>query len=127
MQRFPYMRDIKKQVGERIRFLRGGTGLSVNKLALLADMDPSQLSKVERGLVGISIESLDRIAQTLEMTVSELTHIPSIAANEASPKAKQVSAKLLKASSDGELLDEGLSAIEAVLKAVSPNARKANE
>jgi transcriptional regulator with XRE-family HTH domain len=59
----------QRQVGERIRQLRTGRGLSVRTLAATTGFSPSFISQVEHGQVSPSIASLERIAAALGMTL----------------------------------------------------------
>ena len=56
-------------VGDRIRQLRTGRGLSVRTLAATAGFSPSFISQVEHGQVSPSIASLERIAAALGITL----------------------------------------------------------
>jgi len=57
-------------VGERIRQLRLGLGLSVRALAAATGFSPSLISQVEHGHVMPSIGSLERIAMALGVSLS---------------------------------------------------------
>lgn len=59
-------------VGERIRTLRHQRGLSQEKLALKADITPSYMGQVERGERGATIDTLEKIAASLDITLEEL-------------------------------------------------------
>jgi transcriptional regulator with XRE-family HTH domain len=48
-----------------LRALRHAKGLSLNEAARRAGMDPAYLSRVERGLQGISVPTLARLARVL--------------------------------------------------------------
>lgn len=50
-----------------LRATRLAKGLTLRTVARQASIDPGLLSKVERGQRGLSIESLHRLAVTLEM------------------------------------------------------------
>lgn len=65
---------IRKKIGHRIRDLRRERNpeLSVNKLAIMAEVDPGQLSRAERGLAGLSIDALVRIANALNTSLADL-------------------------------------------------------
>jgi transcriptional regulator with XRE-family HTH domain len=56
-------------VGERIRQLRLGLGLSVRTLAAKTGVSPSLISQVEHGHVTPSIGSLERVAMALEVSL----------------------------------------------------------
>lgn len=58
--------------GQRIRELRQKTGLSQEKFALMIGMDRTYFSSVESGKRNISLLSLKKIADGLEITVDKL-------------------------------------------------------
>jgi len=60
-----------EEVGERIRELRKGQGLTLKELADRCDLSASFLSQVERGLSSASIASIHTIARGLSTTLSE--------------------------------------------------------
>lgn len=55
------------QIGERLRAVRTGRGISVRTLAGKAGFSPSFISQLENGQVSPSIASLERIADVLEI------------------------------------------------------------
>jgi transcriptional regulator with XRE-family HTH domain len=57
---------------DRIRQLRTERGLSQAKLAVMADMDPATLNRLERGTGNPSLKTLQRIADALDISVAEL-------------------------------------------------------
>jgi SOS-response transcriptional repressor LexA len=59
-------------VGRNIRKLRHGKGLLQKELAVRAQMDPSNLSKLERGEYTWTSESLEKVAAALEVHIGEL-------------------------------------------------------
>lgn len=59
-------------IGQRIRRLRQGKGLSQDRLALEAHVDQSGLSKFERGSRGLGRVPLERIARVLGIPLEEL-------------------------------------------------------
>jgi transcriptional regulator with XRE-family HTH domain len=61
-----------ERVGARIRGSRKIQGISQESLAFAADLDRSYVGGVERGERNISIINLKRIADALQITVSEL-------------------------------------------------------
>ena len=63
---------IKEKIGARIRELRHKTGLSQEKFALQIGMDRTYFSSVEAGKRNISIVNLEKIANGLDLTLSEL-------------------------------------------------------
>lgn len=63
---------IAKQLGERIKELRKKTGLSQEKFALKIDMDRTYFATVESGKRNISLQNIEKIANGLNVTISEL-------------------------------------------------------
>ncbi|MBQ8940428.1 MAG: helix-turn-helix transcriptional regulator [Firmicutes bacterium] len=63
---------IKERLGNRIRELRMNTGLSQEKFALKIEMDRTYFASVEAGKRNISIVNIEKIANGLEVSLSEL-------------------------------------------------------
>ena len=63
---------IKEELGNRIRELRQNTGLSQEKFALKIGMDRTYFASVEAGKRNIAIENIKKIADGLNVTISEL-------------------------------------------------------
>ncbi len=64
--------NISTQLGMRIRYLRKKKGLSQEDLALDSGVNKNYLSDLERGMRNPTINVLEKIANTLEVTLSEL-------------------------------------------------------
>lgn len=60
------------KIGQVIRELREAHKATLEQIALAADTNASNLSRIERGTQGYSPETLERIAAALGVTVSEL-------------------------------------------------------
>ena len=58
--------------GQRVRELRQQTGLSQEKFALMIGMDRTYFSSVEAGKRNISLINIKKIADGLEVSVSNL-------------------------------------------------------
>lgn len=63
---------IQVKIGKRIRELRTQTGLSQEKFALKIGMDRTYFASVELGRRNISIINLEKIANGLGISLSEL-------------------------------------------------------
>lgn len=63
---------IAVELGKRIRKLRTITGLSQEKFALKIGMDRTYFASVEAGKRNIAICNIKKIADGLEVTLSEL-------------------------------------------------------
>ncbi len=63
---------ITERVGNRIRELRSQTGLSQEKFALKIGMDRTYFASVELGKRNIALKNIEKIANGLGVTISEL-------------------------------------------------------
>lgn len=66
------MTDLLQFVGNRIRDIRKSRNLSQQQLAEKADTHHSYIGDLERGNRNITLQSLEKIANALEVDVSEL-------------------------------------------------------
>lgn len=66
------MSDIAKIVGQRIRNYRTAKGLSQEKLAELAKCHFTYIGQIERGEKNATIESIEKIALALNVSLSTL-------------------------------------------------------
>ena len=66
------MSDIAKVIGQRIRNYRTAAGLSQEKLAELSGCHPTYIGQLERGEKNATIESVERIAFALGISLSKL-------------------------------------------------------
>ena len=69
--------DICEVVGTRLRELRKLKGLSQEKMAELAGVNPKYYSEVERGKRNVTVRVMERIATNLGITLGELFRFPS--------------------------------------------------
>lgn len=63
--------DIKIWVGRRVKELRNKLGISQEKLADLVGLDRTYITSVECGRRNISIVNIEKLAKTLNVTLSE--------------------------------------------------------
>lgn len=66
------MSDIAKTIGQRIRNYRTQKGLSQEKLAELAGCHPTYIGQLERGEKNATLESVEKIASAMDISLSEL-------------------------------------------------------
>ena len=66
------MGDIAKTIGQRIRNYRTKARISQEKLAEMAGCHPTYIGQLERGEKNATIESIERIAATLNVPLSKL-------------------------------------------------------
>jgi transcriptional regulator with XRE-family HTH domain len=64
--------DILKRFGARVRQLRSEQGWSQEGFAAHCELDRSYMGGIERGERNVALRNIERIAEALEMTVSEL-------------------------------------------------------
>lgn len=64
--------DLQKSVGNNIRKFRIAKKMYIESLALLADMDYTQLSRIELGKINTSVYQLYKIATILNVSLNEL-------------------------------------------------------
>jgi transcriptional regulator with XRE-family HTH domain len=58
----------KKALGEKLQSLRNSKSLSIRELAALADIEHSQISRIESGMISPSAITIQKIADALEVT-----------------------------------------------------------
>lgn len=66
------MSDIAKTIGQRIRNYRTQKGLSQEKLAEFAGCHPTYIGQLERGEKNATLESVEKIASAMDISLSEL-------------------------------------------------------
>ena len=66
------MSELAKSIGQRIRNHRTAAGLSQEKLAELSGCHPTYIGQLERGEKNATIESIDKIATALGVSLSKL-------------------------------------------------------
>lgn len=64
-----------KAFGKHVRELRKKQGLTMEKLAALANIDYRQLSYIELGEVNITLSSIYALAKAFDISISELLKI----------------------------------------------------
>ena len=64
--------EIKSKVGKRIKEIREKKSISQKDLSFSADLDRSYIASEENGQRNISIVNLEKIANALDVTLSEL-------------------------------------------------------
>ncbi len=64
--------DILKRFGQRVRELRKAEGYSQEGLAYACELDRSYMGGIERGERNVALRNIERIADTLGVTVAEL-------------------------------------------------------
>lgn len=70
--------SVKFQLGQAVRRVRESKGMTVEELALQAGIDRGNLSKMETGKMGITMERLFDLAECLGLSASELMMLAEI-------------------------------------------------
>ena len=65
--------DILQRFGERVRELRSAQGYSQETFAHEVDLDRTYIGGIERGERNVALRNIEKIANTLGISVSELT------------------------------------------------------
>jgi transcriptional regulator with XRE-family HTH domain len=65
-------KDINIEVGGRIKKAREATGLTQDRFAELLGMGTKNVSAIERGAVGVSLSSLQKICQVLSISSDDI-------------------------------------------------------
>lgn len=60
-----------KKIGNRLQELRLQKNLTQKELAFLVDVEISQITRIERGIINTSVLNLMRITDALEISVSD--------------------------------------------------------
>lgn len=69
----PRRGDILERFGQRVRELRSQQGYSQEGFAAACELDRTYMGGIERGERNLALRNIHRIAQTLGITLSELT------------------------------------------------------
>ena len=64
--------DILVRFGKRVRELRKEAGYSQESFAWACELDRTYVGGIERGERNLALRNIERIAETLDLTVSEL-------------------------------------------------------
>lgn len=102
-------------IGRRVREIRLSAGLTQTRLAEIADIEPSNLSHIERAATKVSLPTLIHIANALNVSLDELVYGSLV-------KSQHISVKIIN-----ELLEDctfaEIRALTEILK-TSKNALK---
>jgi len=69
---YKYNKEFCEAFGRRIRKLRENKGITMRQFAVEADIEYSQLSKIERGVINTTISTVLALANALQIDVREL-------------------------------------------------------
>ena len=69
-----HMQDVKKLIGKQIKILRQASGMSQEELAEKVSLSAKYLSRIERGNANPTLDTFMKLADSLQVEVSELLH-----------------------------------------------------
>lgn len=75
IENFSDKADIKKYLGDSIRFIRMKVGLSAKELAERLGVSPSTICKIEKNKANPSLDLLRNITTELSITIKDLFHL----------------------------------------------------
>ena len=113
-------KNILEALGERIRFLRTKKGFSQQKLAELADLSYKYIGEIERAQQNPTIQTLQKIADGLEVPLLELVHIEDSKLNRQEIESE---IQLLVHDALKSMTDEDLLRLAAVLRLLLPGKK----
>ncbi len=64
--------NVQLRLGKAIRRLRSEAGYSQESFALRTKIDRAYMGRIERGLVNLSLQHIDRVAKALGLTPGQL-------------------------------------------------------
>lgn len=67
-----HRKELREELGSRLRTLREEKGMSLNSFARKTDFDPGHVSRMERGLVGVSRNFINEASDVLETSTLDL-------------------------------------------------------
>ena len=62
--------EVIKKVGSNVRYCRNTKKISIEKLALEANLDYSQICRIERGIINTSVYQLYILSQALDVPIT---------------------------------------------------------
>lgn len=75
---FKYDKVLVRKFGQKVSFLRKNAGLVQDELAFKANISPSYLSAIERGITDTTISTAKRLAKALNIELKELVDVSEI-------------------------------------------------
>ncbi len=66
------MEDIRSRFGKAVRKKRNDLGVSQEEFADMCDLDRTYIGGIERGERNVSLINIEKIAETLKISLSEL-------------------------------------------------------
>jgi len=109
--------NISKLLGDKIREIRKSKNLSQEHIALLASLSPAHLGQIERGNKKPTVETINKIAEALDVTVIDLFSfdMPQAELNVSKMHGNLETINLLLRNMDEQSLAEVLKSIKAMI------------
>lgn len=109
--------NISKLLGDKIRDIRKSKNLSQEHIAFLASLSPAHFGQIERGNKKPTIETINKIAKALDVTIIDLFsfEMPQVELNADKPHGNLETIKLLLKDMDEQSLGEVLKIIKAMI------------
>ncbi len=63
------------QIGQRIKHLRRGRGITAQDLAAACNFETSNMSRIEAGKSNLTIKTLHKIAYALDVSIADLVNV----------------------------------------------------
>lgn len=67
--------QLQQKIGEKIRTLREGKGISQQDLAAACNFEKGNMSRIEAGRTNCTIRTLYKISKALDVSISDLVNI----------------------------------------------------
>ncbi len=64
--------ELLARLGKRIKALRSGKNMTQNQLAIACDFEKASLSRIESGQTNLTVRTLYKICNALDVTVTEM-------------------------------------------------------
>lgn len=94
------MGDTAKKLGQRIRQYRCDARMSQEELAFKANISPSHLGQIERAVKHPTVDTVEKIAEALDVSVTELFSCGEASRSQPNPTVEKINALLASMTED---------------------------
>ncbi len=94
------MGDIAKNLGQRIRQYRCDARMSQEELAFKASISPSHLGQIERAVKHPTVDTVEKIAAALDVSVTELFSDGKASLSQSNPTVEKINTLLASMTED---------------------------
>lgn len=106
------MSQISAAIGKQIRKIRNAQGITLEELSFKSGLNAAHLGQIERGIRNPTVETLERIADALEVSFLDL-----VSALEQTPP-EQDKSNVVKRKIDAQLSSMTLDELEDILRII---------